>query len=182
MWSPKHVIVICHNLSLGLATKARACKGVSREWSSGVTFHAPKNVGGVKEWTHTLPSGLWLWELESQWTLEFSKSNCRGQNSLDWRVHYIIENLLECRCFKWACTSHLITWKTNYGGKKGQESKCQFDSWPLKVKNILNLLACKCHVTSLESSQWRLQLCFRIHLNGKSTLTLWAFKVAGVSI
>ncbi len=36
---------ICHNLSLGLATKARVCKGVGQEGSSGVTSHAPDNVG-----------------------------------------------------------------------------------------------------------------------------------------
>jgi len=34
----------CHNLSLGLATKAKACKSVGQEWSSGVTFHAPGSV------------------------------------------------------------------------------------------------------------------------------------------
>jgi len=35
----------CHNLSLGLMTKVRPCKGVSQEWSSGVTFHAFDSVG-----------------------------------------------------------------------------------------------------------------------------------------
>jgi len=30
----------CRNLSLGLATKTRACKGASQVKSSGVTFHA----------------------------------------------------------------------------------------------------------------------------------------------
>jgi hypothetical protein len=35
----------CRNPSLGLMTKARACKGVGQEWSLGVTFHAPRNVG-----------------------------------------------------------------------------------------------------------------------------------------
>jgi hypothetical protein len=30
---------------------------------------------------------------------------------------------------------HLNTYNTSYGRKKGQESKCQFDSWSLKVKN-----------------------------------------------
>jgi hypothetical protein len=35
----------CHNPSLGLATKARACKGASQEGSSEVTSHAPENVG-----------------------------------------------------------------------------------------------------------------------------------------
>jgi hypothetical protein len=35
----------CHNPSLGLATKARACKGAGQEGGSGVTSHAPRSVG-----------------------------------------------------------------------------------------------------------------------------------------
>jgi hypothetical protein len=42
-------IVMCdpcrHNLSLGLATKARACKVAGQEGSPGVTSHAPGSVG-----------------------------------------------------------------------------------------------------------------------------------------
>jgi hypothetical protein len=37
--------VKCPNPSLGLATKARACKVVGQEGSLGVTSHAPGNVG-----------------------------------------------------------------------------------------------------------------------------------------
>jgi hypothetical protein len=37
----------------------------------------------VREWTLTLPTELSLWELEFWWTLEFSESNYRAQNSLD---------------------------------------------------------------------------------------------------
>jgi hypothetical protein len=37
----------------------------------------------VKEWTHTLPSGLSLWELESQLIFEFSEDDGNGQNLLD---------------------------------------------------------------------------------------------------
>jgi hypothetical protein len=37
----------------------------------------------VKERILTLPSEFPLWELESQWTFEFSMSDFRGQNSLD---------------------------------------------------------------------------------------------------
>jgi hypothetical protein len=33
--------------------------------------------------------------------------------------------------------------------KKGQESNCQFDSWPLKVKNFLDLFICRWHATYL---------------------------------
>jgi hypothetical protein len=35
----------CRNLSLGLAIKAKACKGANQKGSSGVTSHAPRNVG-----------------------------------------------------------------------------------------------------------------------------------------
>ena len=37
---------ICRNPSLGLATKARACKSAGQEGSPGVTFHA---FGSAKE-------------------------------------------------------------------------------------------------------------------------------------
>jgi hypothetical protein len=69
------------NPNLGFTTKARACKVAGQKGSSGVTSHAPRNVGEC-EGTSTLPSELPLWELESQWTPEFLKNNCRGQNSL----------------------------------------------------------------------------------------------------
>ncbi len=35
----------CRNPSLGLSTKAKACKDAGQEGSPRVTFHAPKNVG-----------------------------------------------------------------------------------------------------------------------------------------
>ncbi len=42
---------------------------------------------------------------------------------------------------------HLNTYNTSYGRKKGLESKCQFDSQPLKVRNHLELGVCKGRVT-----------------------------------
>jgi hypothetical protein len=71
--------------------------------------------------------------------LNFWKSDCKGQNPLDWRVHYIIRKLLECRC--------LNTSNISYGQKKGRESNWQFDSQPLKVRNHLDFLACKWRAT-----------------------------------
>jgi len=100
------------NPSLEFATKARAynqikaCKGVGQEWSSRVTFHA---LGSVREWTSTLSSELPLWELESRWTPKFSKNNYKGQNPFNWKVLYIIGNLLDRRCLRWACMTHLGT-------------------------------------------------------------------------
>jgi len=91
----------------------------------------------------TLPRELPLWELESQWILEFSKIDYRGQNPLDWRVIYIIGKLLKLKCLKWTSMTHLNTLNISYGQKKGWESNCQ----PLKVENRPNFLACRWHVT-----------------------------------
>jgi hypothetical protein len=126
----------------------------------------------VREWTLTLPSELPFWELESQWTPKFSEGDCKGQNSLDWGVPYIIGKLLECRCPKWACMTHLDTWNTSYGQKKGwapiwlPTTKSQESPW-------FPYMQVACHIP-LESSQQGLQLCFIPHLDRRS-----AHKVMG---
>ncbi len=133
-------------LTLGSWPKQRLAKvwAKSEAWESH--FMLMGVWESVKEWTSTLPSELPLWELESWWTPESSKSDCRGKNPLEWIVTYIIENFLERRCLKWSTTTHLGTQNTSYGQKKGHESNCQFDSRPLKVRNHLDLLACRWRV------------------------------------
>jgi hypothetical protein len=42
---------------------------------------------------------------------------------------------------------HLSNYNTSYGQKKGQESKYQFASQPLKVENRLESHACKWRTT-----------------------------------
>jgi hypothetical protein len=78
-----------------------------------------------------------------KWTPESSMRDCRGQNPSSWRILYIIENLLKRKCLKWARIAHLDIWNTSYGQKKGWESKWQFDSRPLKVKNRPDFLVCR---------------------------------------
>jgi hypothetical protein len=73
----------CRNPSLGLATKARVCKGAGQEGKPGVTFHAPGSVKECEGMNPHTPKELPLWKLESWWTPKFLKSNCRGQNPLD---------------------------------------------------------------------------------------------------
>ncbi len=72
-------------------------------------FMFPRVQKIVREWTLTLSSEFPLWELEPWWILEFLKNDCKGQNPLDWRIPYIIKNLLERRCLKWVCMTHLDT-------------------------------------------------------------------------
>jgi hypothetical protein len=116
-----------------------------------------------------------------KWTPESSKSDCRGQNSMDWGVYYIIEKLLELRCLKWTRMTHLNIWNTSYGQKKGRESNWQFDSRPLKVKNRPNFL----------TFRWRARYCWKVLDKGYNLsldlitiwglhAKLWAPKVARV--
>jgi hypothetical protein len=135
----------------------------------------------VREWTLTLPNKLPFWELESQWTFESLEGNCKGQNSLDWKVPYIIEKFLEQRCLKCACMTHLDNSNISHGQKKGWDSNWQFDSQPLKVKNRPNFLTCKWCVTYLwkalnKDSNFASNL---ISIKGLHT-KLWAPKVARV--
>jgi hypothetical protein len=137
----------------------------------------------MREWTPTLPNELPLWELESWWTFESSKGDCRGQNSLDWKKIYIVEKLLERRCLKWACMTHLDTENISYGQKEGQESNCQFDFQSLKVNSSPDLLTCR----------WRATYCWKsldkgynfaldLTLIGGLHKKLWASKIIGIPI
>jgi hypothetical protein len=79
--------------------------------------------------------------------------------------------------------THLGTWNINYDQKKGQESNCQFDSWPLKVGNRPDFLACRWHDTYHwkdlnEGYNFALYLISIGNLHTK----LWAFKFTRVLI
>jgi hypothetical protein len=97
----------CRNPNLGLATKAKAYKGVGQEWSPRVTFHAPDSAGECEGLNPPTPK--WASTLGIIGTPKYSEGDCRGQNSLDWEVPYIIEKFLELRCPKWALVTHLST-------------------------------------------------------------------------
>jgi hypothetical protein len=77
--------------------------------------------------------------------------------------------------------THLDTWNTSYGQKKGRESNGQFDSRPLKVRNHPDFLAFRWRVTYFLKAfdkGYNFPLCF-ILIGGFQT-KLWAPKVAGV--
>jgi hypothetical protein len=200
----KKVVLSCHNPSFGLATKAKGLQGcrprgrkpgnqgkgiarvrAKRKPGSHITYsqECKKVWGSVKGWTLTLPRQLPLWEMESEWTSQTSESNLKGQNSMACGVLYIIENLLERRCVKWACIVHSEIWNTSYGQKKGRESNCQFDFWPEKVRNRLDLFVCRQRATY----RWKvLNKSYNSALDHTSIrgllAKLWGSKVAGLPL
>jgi len=92
-----------------------------------------------------------------------------GPNTSPWGVLHVIGKLLKCRCRKWPHMSHLDIFITSYDKKEGSgiklvvwlpTTKSWESTWPWCVQ-------VKCD-TSLESSQWELQVCFRPRLNPRS--------------
>ncbi len=87
-----------------LALGSRPRQGVARLWAKTETRESLHMLPGVQRVWGNEPShsqvnshvGSW----SPQWTSEFSKRDFKGQNSLPWRVLYIIEKLLKCRCLK----------------------------------------------------------------------------------
>jgi hypothetical protein len=126
----------CHNPSLGLATKTRACKGVSQVWRPRVTSHALKSVGECEGMNPHTPKWAPTLGVRVPTDSQILESNCKGQKLLDWSITYIMRKLLERRCLKWACMTHLDISNTSYAQKKGRESNCQIwlsttKSWEL---------------------------------------------------
>jgi len=81
-------------LTLGSRPRQRACKVASQEGSPEVTLHAPENVGKCEGMNPHTPKATptlgTIIPVESWWTPESSKGNYKGQNSMAWKVPYII--------------------------------------------------------------------------------------------
>jgi hypothetical protein len=99
------IFVICitfiTTLTLGLQPRQGLAKVQAKYEARESHFMLPRVQESVRESILTLPSEFSLWELESRWIPKFSKSDCKGQNPMDWRVSYIIGKLLERRCLNW---------------------------------------------------------------------------------
>jgi len=129
--------------------------------------------------THTPENETW----ESSGTPKKLERDCRGQNTLYWSVFYTIGKVLECRCLKWPCMSHLDICTTSYGWKKCRKSNWQFDSQPLKVKNWPDPGVCRWSATHRwkalkESYKFAWDVVPIIGWSEK----LWTPKVPGVQI
>jgi hypothetical protein len=141
------LIIVITTLTLGSWPRQGLARGQNKRETREAHLIFPRVQESVREWTLTLPRQLPLEELEFRKTPESSGSNCRGQTPLVWRNLYIIRKLLKLKCLKWARITHLDIWNTSYGQKKGQESNCQFDSRPLKVKIRPDFFACRQRAT-----------------------------------
>jgi hypothetical protein len=109
------------------------------------------------------------------------KEKLQRSKPIGLRSSYIIGNLLECRCLKWACMTYLNTSNTSYGQKKGRKLNWQFDSQLLKVENCPDFLGYRWRATyylKAPDEGYNFALDF-ISIGGMHT-KLWAPKVTRV--
>jgi hypothetical protein len=88
--------------------------------------------GQVWGWSPTLGK---VRDLESSGTLECSKLDSKGQNTLLWGVLGVIGKVLKRKYRKCPRIGNSDICSPSYGQNKGRESNWQFDSRPLKVRN-----------------------------------------------
>jgi hypothetical protein len=127
--------VECCNLSLGLATKARAYEGVGQESSLGVTFHALESVRECEGMNPHTPKWAPILRVGVPMDSQIFRGRLQGSKLIGLKSPLYHWKSLGLRCLKWACMTHLGTYNTSYDQKKGRESNCQFDSQLLKLKN-----------------------------------------------
>ncbi len=145
LFSPSFFWVPCFNKVLQGSITDYFLK--MKSWiGTKITSHNP-SLERAWRWRLWLQSELLFWELESRWTPDPSKSDCRGQNTSHWGFLYIIEKILKCKYLKWAHMTHLNICNISYGKKKGQELNCQFDSRPQKVRNRPDHCVCRWRAT-----------------------------------
>jgi len=77
------MLSFCHDPSLGIATKARACKGAGQKEAQESHLMLLGVQESVRERTFTFPSELPFMELESGWTPKSLENNYKGKNPLD---------------------------------------------------------------------------------------------------
>jgi hypothetical protein len=75
----------CHNPSLGLATKARACKGASQEGSPGITSHAHGSVGECERMNPHTPKGVLTLEVGIPINFQIFKEQLQGSKPIKLR-------------------------------------------------------------------------------------------------
>jgi hypothetical protein len=163
-------LCICCNPRLGFATKARACKGAGQEWSPKDTFHVLRNVGkceGMKlhipKWAPILGVGILMdfWIFTEQF---------QGSKPIELKIYLYHWKALGTQMSKMGLHDPFGHLKHKLWLKEGSEVKLIIWLPTTKSQELPKFPCMKvtCYIP-LESFWWGLQLCFKLHLNQRST-------------
>jgi hypothetical protein len=86
------------NPSLGFVTKAKACEGAGQEWSPGITFYAPENVGKCEGMNPDTPKWTPILGIRISMDSQIFIEQLQGSKPIGLKSS-----------LKWACMTHLGT-------------------------------------------------------------------------
>jgi hypothetical protein len=166
-----HNMNLFHNPSLGLVTNVRACKGAGQEGSPGVTSHVPGSVGECEGMNSQVNSHFGSWGpnglpnfqrvisgVKTHWIEEFlismeSPWNALGTKMSKMGLHDPFEHFKHKLWPKEGPKVKLAIWLPTIKSQESPQFPC---------------VQVTCHIP-LESSWQGIQLCFRLHLNRRSS-------------
>jgi hypothetical protein len=169
---------ICwRTMAQGVVTKARACKGAGREWSSGVTFHAPGSVRRCEGMNPHTPKWGVILGIEVPMDFRIFREQLQGSKLIGLRNFLYHEKSLEIWVSKMGSHASFECLKRKLWLKEGLRVKVPI--WLLTTKSQeLPWFTCvheACHI-SLKSSWQGLQLCFRHCLNWRFEQKVMGFQ------
>jgi hypothetical protein len=161
--------VVYRNLSLGLTTKAKVCKGVSQKWSPGITFHDPESVGKREGMNPTFPVGV---SMESQ----IFRGQSQGSKLIWLKISLYHWKYFRNQMSKMGLHDPFGHLKHKLWPEEGPRVKLPI--WPPTAKSQESpwfpCVQVACNIM-LKSSWWGLKLFFGPHLNQRS-----AHKIMGL--
>jgi hypothetical protein len=159
----------CHNLSLGLTTKVKVCKGVGREWRPRVAFHAPENVGGCERMNPHTPKWALTLGVRVPMNSQIFKEWLQRSNLIELNIFLYHWKVLGKKMFKMGSHIPFKYFKHKLWPK--ERSRIKLSIWfPTTKSRELPWFTCMqvmCHI--LLASSWRgLQILFKPHFNRRS--------------
>jgi hypothetical protein len=160
----------CRNPSLGLTTKVKACKVAGQEGSPGVTPHAPGSVGkceGMNPHTYKGASTLGVGVLVD---FRIFREKFQGSKLNGLKNYLYYWKALRTQMFKMGLYDPFGHLQHKLWPKEGPGVKLTIWLSTTKSRESPRFphVQVECDIL-LESSQRRLQLCFRPHLKWRST-------------
>jgi hypothetical protein len=132
---------IYRNPSLGLATKARACKVAGQEGSLGIAFHAPESAKECEGMNRHTPKWSPILGVEVLMDFQIFKKNLQRSKPIRLKNYLYHQKVIEMWMSKMGLHNSFGYMKHKLWLKERSGIKLTIDSQTLKVKNRPNFLA-----------------------------------------
>jgi hypothetical protein len=137
----------------------KACKGAGQVWRLGITFHVPGTVRECEGMNSHTPKWAPVLRVEVPMNSWIFREWLQGSKPIGLKI-------LERKCLKWACMTHLDISNTSYGQKRAG-SQIWLPTTKSREPPWFPCVQVACDIP-WENFRQGLQLCFKPHLDWRS--------------